>query len=123
MRFRCNHCNQKIHANHYWSGMSVTCPSCGRTTELKYRAGQEIPNTEYSISFSEFKQLFHETNLEAIYPIVEKILKCWVERSEVGIKLVATDGSLIPLEVAHFEIQMNSESQYKIYNAAMTQRH
>jgi len=58
MRFLCNHCDQKIHANHYWKGMSVTCPGCGKFTELRYREGQEIPDTEYGISFSDFKQLF-----------------------------------------------------------------
>lgn len=123
MRFLCNHCDQKIHANHYWKGMSVTCPGCGRSTELRYREDQDIPNTEYSTSFSDFKQLFDDISSEAIHSIMEDVLHCSVARTESGVKVIAQDGSLVPLEVAHFEIQMNSDYQRKIYNAAMDQWH
>jgi predicted RNA-binding Zn-ribbon protein involved in translation (DUF1610 family) len=122
MRFFCNNCNQKIHASHYWEGMSVTCPSCGKSTELRYREGQKIPNTEYSISFRDFRHLLvDKTYSKALSPIIEKLLGCSVKRTEAGVELVAKDGSLIPLEVAHFEIQTNSNSQRVIYGAAMSQ--
>ena len=101
--------------------MSVICPGCGNVTELNYREGQKIPNTEYSISFSDFKRLVtYEPYYKVIDPIVEKILNCSVERTETSVKLVAEDGSLIPLEVAHFEIQFHPGFQRSIYGAAMS---
>jgi hypothetical protein len=122
MRFLCNHCEQKLHTKHYWEGMSITCPSCDKPTELIYRKGQEIPNTEYSISFSDFKQLLtYQPYAKAIDPIVEKPLKCSIKRPEKGIKLVEEDGSLVPLEVAHLEIQFDPDAQRIIYGAAMDQ--
>ena len=124
MRFICNHCDQKLHTQHYWQGLFVTCPSCGKSTELSYREGQNIPNTEYSLSYSDFKQLIaYEPYSTAINSNVEKFLNCSVQRTEKGAKLIAKDGSLIPLEVAHFEIQFDSNSQRNIYNAAMSQWH
>jgi hypothetical protein len=122
MRFLCNNCDQEIQANHYWKGMSIACPSCGKSTELEYREGQKIPNIGYSMSFSDFKQLLsYEPYSKTIHPIVEKLLKCSIKRTKIGIELVAEDGSLIPLEVAHFEIQMNDSSRGEVYNAAMSQ--
>ncbi|MBC7877146.1 MAG: hypothetical protein H7Y59_08260 [Anaerolineales bacterium] len=124
MRFLCDHCDQKLHSGHYWGGISITCPNCGKSTGLSYREGQSIPNTEYSLSFNDFKQLLtSEPYSTAIDSIVEKSLNCSIKRTEAGIKLVAEDGSLIPLQVAHFEIQFNINSQRDIYNAAMTQWH
>jgi hypothetical protein len=122
MRFLCNHCDQKLATKHYWEGMSITCPSCGKPTELRYREGQIIPDIGYSISFSDFKQLLtYEPYAKAIDPIVKKLLKCSIERTEKGVKLVAEDGSLIPLEVVHLEIQFDRDSQRIIYGAAMDQ--
>ena len=122
MRFFCNNCDQKLHTKHYWEGMFITCPNFGKSTELRYREGQEIPSIEYSISFRDFKQLLtHEPYAKAIDPIVEKLLQCSIERREKGVKLVSEDGSLIPLEVAHLEIQFNRDSQRIIYGAAMDQ--
>ena len=122
MRFLCNHCDEKLEAKHYWEGMSITCPNCGKPTELKYRLGQKIPNTEYSISFRDFKQLMtYQPYAKAIDPIVKKLLKCSIERTETGVKFVAEDGSFIPLEVAHLEIQLDRDSQQTIYRAAMSQ--
>jgi hypothetical protein len=122
MRFLCNNCDQKLHTKHFWVGMSVTCPSCGKQTELSYREGQEIPNIEYSISFRAFKQLLTDAPYsKAIDPIVKKLLGCSIQRTEAGVKLVGEDGSLIPLEVAHLEIQSDRDSQRIIYGAAMDQ--
>jgi hypothetical protein len=122
MRFLCNNCDQKLHTKHYWEGMSINCPSCGKPTELRYREGQEIPNTEYSISFRDFKQLLtYQPYSKAIDPIVEKLLQCSIERTENGVKIVSEDGSLIPSEVAHLEIQFDPDSQRIIYGAAMDQ--
>jgi len=120
MRFLCNHCDQKIHANHYWTGMSVTCPGCGKVTELGYRLDQPIPYTEFNVKFSDFKHLILDgVYSEGIHPLVEELLGCSVQRTETGIVLAAEDGSLIPLEVAHLEIQMNTVSRGKLYSAAM----
>jgi hypothetical protein len=105
---------------HYWEGLSIICPNCGRPTELRYREGQSIPNTEYSISFSDFKQLLtYEPYSQAIDPVVRKLLKCSIDRTEAAVKLVEEDGSLIPLEAAHLQIQLDPEAQRTIYNAAM----
>ena len=57
---------------------------------------------------------------KAIDPIVKKLLKCSIERIEKGVKLVGEDGSFIPLEVAHLEIQLDRDSQHIIYGAAMS---
>jgi hypothetical protein len=120
MRFLCNNCDAGIHTKHYWEGLSVICPNCGKATELKYRTGQRIPNTEYSISFSDFKQLLsYEAYSQAIDPIIKKFLECSIERTESGVKLVEEDGSFIPFEAAHLEIQLDHETQQIIYNAAM----
>jgi hypothetical protein len=122
MRFLCNNCDQKLHTKHYWEGLTITCPNCGKSTELRYRKGQEIPSTEYSISFSGFKQLLtYKPYAKAIDPIVKKLLNCSIERTERAVKLVGEDGSLIPLEVAHFEIQLDRDSRHIIYGAAMSQ--
>ena len=121
MRFLCNDCNQELQTKHYWAGMTVTCPNCDNATELSYRKGQKIPDTEYSIAFSDFKHLVsYEPYSKKIDPILEKLLNCSVERSESGIKLIAADGSLIPLETAHLEIQHNPSSQRGIYGVAMS---
>lgn len=124
MRFLCNHCDQKLHTKHYWQGLSVTCPSCCKTTELHYREGHEIPNTEYSISFSEFKSLItYEPYSDNVDSIVKNMLNCSIQRTNTEVKLVVEDGSLIPLEAAHFEIQLNNSAQRDIYNAAMNRWH
>ncbi len=82
--------------------------------------GQSIPWTGTSVTFSDFEQLLtDQAYSEGIYPLVKEILGCSIERTETGVKLVDEDGSLIPLEVAHLEIQLNPESQGRIYNAAM----
>ncbi|MEP7133938.1 MAG: hypothetical protein ABI904_03295 [Chloroflexota bacterium] len=84
--------------------------------------GQSIPNIEYSISFSDFKQLLtYEPYSAAVDPVIKKLLNCSIERMELGVKLVEEDGSLIPLEVAHLEIQLDHEAQRLIYNTAMSQ--
>jgi hypothetical protein len=120
MRFICHHCDQQIHASHVWEGLSVNCPACGSTTELKYRVGQEIPEMGYSLSFRDFKQLVTDKAYTmTIHPLVKGFLNCSVERAKGSVRLTAQDGSLIPLEAAHFEIQGNNESQRKIYDAAM----
>jgi hypothetical protein len=124
MRFLCTHCDQKLHTGHYWQGLSVTCPSCGKSTELHYREGYEIPNTEYSISFSEFKSLItYEPYSDNVDSIVKNMLNCSIQRTKTEVKLVVEDGSLIPLEAAHLEIQLNNGSQRNIYNAAMSRWH
>ena len=124
MRFLCRNCDARIHTRHCWEGLSIICPNCGRSTELRYREGQSIANTEYSISFSDFKQLLtYEPYAKAIDPVIKKLLKCSIERAEAGPKLVAEDGSLIPLETAHIEIQLDPGSQQTIYNAAISQWH
>ena len=122
MRFLCDRCDQTLDSEHYWKGMIVTCPRCGESTMLSYREGQKIPNTKYSISFSDFKHLVtYEPYSKAVDPIIEKLLNCSVERTEKSVSLVAEDGSLIPLEVAHFEIQLNHKSQRTLYGVAMSQ--
>ncbi len=122
MRFLCNHCDAKLSAKHYWEGLSIVCPSCGQITELKYRVGQSIPNTEYSISFSDFKQLLtDEAYAKAVDPLVKQLLKCSIERTEPGVKLIDEDGSFIPLEAAHLEIQLDQHAQRLIYGTAMSQ--
>src|SRR5262245_56301327 len=122
MRFLCNHCDQKLHTKHYWEGMSILCPSCGKSTELKYRTGQSIPEIGYSITFRELRQLLtDEAYSKDIDPIVEKLLNCSVDRSGSRVRLAAEDGSLIPMEIAHLEIQSNSDSQRVMYGAAMDQ--
>lgn len=74
----------------------------------------------YSISYSDFKQLLTDkAYTKTIHPLVKGFLNCSVERAEDSARLIAQDGSLIPLEVAHLEIQGNRESQRQIYNAAM----
>jgi hypothetical protein len=122
MRFLCNNCDAKINAKHYWEGLSIVCPNCSQPTELRYRKGQSIPNTEYSISFSDFKQLLtYEPYSKAVDPVVKKLLKCSIERREANVKLIEEDGSLIPLEVAHLEIQLDPKAQRLIYGTAMSQ--
>ncbi|MFI0416540.1 MAG: hypothetical protein ACH255_20670 [Candidatus Thiodiazotropha sp.] len=121
MRFICNNCRKKIDCGPYWEGMSITCPGCNEITELTYKEGQKIQNTEYSISFTDFKQLLsYEPYSEIIHPLVKKYLRCSIERSNGCVKLVAEDNSLIPLESAHLEIQLNSGQQREIYGAAMS---
>ena len=121
MRFICNSCKQKIDCGPYWEGMSITCPGCDKITELTYKEGQKIPNTEYSISFADFKQLLtYEPYSELIHPLVQKHLRYSIERSNGSVKLVAEDGSLIPLETAHLEIQLKSGPQREIYGTAMS---
>jgi hypothetical protein len=122
MRFLCSNCDAKINTKHYWEGLSIVCPNCGQPTELRYRKGQNIPNTEYSISFSDFKQLLtYEPYSKEVDPVVKKLLKCSIERTETGVKLTEEDGSLIPLEVAHLEIQLDQKAQRLIYGTAMSQ--
>jgi len=122
MRFLCDHCDTKIHTEHFWEGLSVVCPNCGQPTELKYRNGQSIPDTGYSISFRDFKQLItYDAYAEAIDPVIQKLLKCSIERTAKGAKLMAEDGSLIPFEAAHLEIQLDPEARGVIYNTAMSQ--
>jgi hypothetical protein len=122
MRFLCNNCDAKISTEHYWEGLSVVCPNCGQPTELRYRNGQSIPNTKYSISFSQFQQLLtYEPYSKAVDPVVEKLLKCSIERTGAGVKLIDEDRSLIPLEVAHLELQLDQKAQRLIYGTAMSQ--
>lgn len=121
MRFFCNHCDARISTDHYWEGLSVLCPNCGKSTELKYRLGQNIPWTGYSVTFSSFKQLLtYKPYYESVDSLVMELLGCSIERTETEVRLVDKDGSLIPLEVAHLEIQLNPESRGRIYNAAMS---
>jgi hypothetical protein len=88
MRFFCDNCKQKIECNHYWKGMTVTCPGCGKFTDLVYEEGQKIPNTEYSISFKDFRQLVtNESYSKRIYPFVQKHLQCSIVRTSEGIRL------------------------------------
>lgn len=120
MRFFCNNCDARISTEHYWEGLSITCPNCGKSTELKYRLGQNIPWTGCSITFSEFEQLLTDKPYsEEVDSLVKELLGCSIERTEMGVKLVDEDGSLIPLEVAQMEIQLDPEAQRRIYNAAM----
>lgn len=121
MRFFCNHCDARITTKHYWEGLSIICPNCGQSTRLKYRAGQSIPGIGCSITFIDFEQLLTEKAYsEVMDPLVEKLLGCSIERTETGVKLVEDDGSFIPLEVAHVELQLDPEAQGQIYNAAMS---
>ena len=122
MRFLCDNCDVKINTSHSWEGLSVVCPNCDQHIELQYRKGQRISNTEYSISFSDFKHLLtYESYAKAVDPVVKNLLKCLIERTGTRVRLIAEDGSLIPLEVAHLEIQFDRMAQQLIYNTAMSQ--
>jgi hypothetical protein len=72
------------------------------------------------MTFSDFKQLLtYGPYSEVVDPLVKELLGCAIERSEMGVRLVDEDGSLIPFEAAHLEIQSNDETQGHIYNIAM----
>jgi hypothetical protein len=82
--------------------------------------GQNILWFQCDITFNDFKQLLAgESSLETIEPVVKELLGCSIERTELGVKLIAADGSFIPLEVAHLQLQFNPQAQALIYNAAM----
>jgi predicted RNA-binding Zn-ribbon protein involved in translation (DUF1610 family) len=120
MSFLCNSCDEKLNARYHWRGLSVVCPNCGQPTELEYRVGQNIPVMVCSTSFSEFKNtVVNEAFSETMYPVIEKLLNCSIARTKTGVKLIAEDGSTIPLETAHLEIQLNPNSQAIMYNAIM----
>jgi hypothetical protein len=120
MRFLCNNCEAKISTKHFWEEFSIICPNCGKSTELKYRVGQSIPWFECDITFSDFKQLLtNRAYSKTVDPVIKELLGCSIERTEMGVKLIGEDGSLIPLEVAHVEIQLDSAAQILIYNTAM----
>jgi hypothetical protein len=72
------------------------------------------------MTFSNFKQLLtYPAYFEAVDPLVKELLGCSIERMETAVRLVDEDGSLIPLEAAHLEIQSNDEMRGRIYNVAM----
>ena len=121
MRFLCNNCDAKISTKYCWEGLSITCPACGKPTELRHRRDEGTSGIAYSITFSDFKQLLsREPYFTKVDPVVKEFLKCSIERTETGVKLIEEDGSLIPLEVAHLEIQFNPNFQRSIYNIAMS---
>jgi hypothetical protein len=120
MRFLCDHCDGRIETDHYWTGLTLACPHCGESTELRYRNGQSIPWTGIDITFTNFKQFMtNSIYAEAVDPLVSELLGCTVERTEAGARLTAADGSLIPWEAAHIAIQSDRVKQGRIYNTAM----
>jgi hypothetical protein len=120
MRFLCEHCDARLDTEHYWRGFSVTCPNCGRQTKLDYRLGQNIPNTGYTMTFRDFAQLLSATSSsQVVDPVIRDLLKCEIERTGAALKLIHADGSFIPLEAAHFAIQLDENARGIIYNVAM----
>ena len=75
----------------------------------------------YGISFRDFVGLLNDKGWrEETHPLIEQLLGCLIQQHGDSFILRAKNGTYIPYEVAHLQIQAHSASQGQLYQLAMS---
>jgi len=123
MGFFCQECGTDIEAPYEWAGVPVSCPSCSLVVPLQHKNGQPVAASisGRGISFEQFVSLMNTRGWrENAHPLIARLLGCSIEQHDNSFRLRAKNGALIPLVVAHFNIQADSDRRGQIYNLAMS---
>lgn len=116
---RCPLCKSSIDLPYILIGVEMTCSSCGKSIVPEIPIGTAYPQTEYQLTFSDFKQLVTSKGYRGI---IGALLSRWfgykIKNEGEGAIIWAPDGERIDLLELHRAIQDDEAKRHELYNAA-----